>query len=225
MADLWTHPHVLHATAALWSLRRSWALLRTAAQDHADADGYSLPSAWHPGSRSSGAGDGFATAVLTATSTSSHYTRLTEQVTEQAAQARWLVVSALRDRAHTGPSLAVVAAGLPHVDPATAGDISRHLGQADTAIRRTLRIQPDHWPLPGNPPCPLCGVRLLRVQVSPSDSADWTVVCTAGCRCRGDRCPCGMAITAQGVRHIWGARSPLVVEALARLPRRRVRHR
>lgn len=227
-----THPHQLHATANLWALRRSWPHLQRAqaaavAADAESGDAGTL-QAWRAGSgRMAASYDGILTAVLNrpAAATATHYGRIMERAREHVFQAYWLAVSDLGRGLDGHGQLARVAAAIAHVRPATARDIAAELAVADMAIRRALQLLPDQWPLPTSPPCPCCGMRMLRVQVANPDSAAWTVVCTAGCRCVGEACRCGMIVQEQGVAHIWDRSAAFVVEELARMPRRRNRSR
>jgi hypothetical protein len=47
---------------------------------------------------------------------------------------------------------------------------------------------------------------MLRVETSGPRSA-WIVVCTAGCRCLGPDCPCGMPTRAEDAGHAWALTS------------------
>jgi hypothetical protein len=203
-----SHPHQLHATAALWSLRRSWPLLRHAAATAAveAADGLhstTYGSRYSPGTHSGGPLD----AILADVARQQYWTNLTDQVRDKVTQACWLVRSALPDRRGVrGPygPFPYLAAALPHVDPATARDITGYLADADRTIRRALQLGDHREPLPGVD-CPACSTRMLQVNTAAPNQAAWTVTCAAGCRCRGDACPCTTVggQPAAGVRHIW----------------------
>jgi hypothetical protein len=86
--------------------------------------------------------------------------------------------------------------------PAVAGEICGLLEGADCAVRSALRIARDRRQVPGNPPCPCCGQRLLRIDTAPP-RPEWTVTCTAGCRCTGEGCPCGMPAQVEQAPHVW----------------------
>lgn len=175
------HPWTVYAAATCWSVRRAWAAL-------ADLDTSSTDDA--PGVRSvrvgtigraSGHGDPAALAVLDRIRTGSHYSRTVDTARDAITEGYWLVRSALRTQQPIpGPVLVQLGRALVDVDPDTARDAAQHLQQADTAVRRYLRIGPDHRPLDHNPPCPAprCGQRLLRLWTSgPRDR--WSVLCTA----------------------------------------------
>lgn len=199
------HPSTLHALAACWSLRRAWAALRDT-NTTTDDDAGTIRS-WRPGTgggHGSGHGDPLGDAVVATVSRGTHHTQTAEIVRESVDQARWLATSALRHQgAPVGPALAMLARVIADLDPATAADVGQYLDHADQAARRHLRLDTDHWPLPGNPKCPACGTRMLRARRSNPDSAAWPVICAAGCRCTGPACPCGMTMRVRGVDHIW----------------------
>ncbi|MEU7609536.1 hypothetical protein [Micromonospora sp. NPDC049204] len=213
------HPSNLHAAANCWSLRRSWAALRdtnSAAATAGDFDG--LRSPLYGVRHASG---GHADPVPSLSSSGSRYGRATDIVRENVDQAYWLCASSLRHGAlTTGPALAVIGKAIAGLNPSTAGEVARYLADADQAARRTLGVDSDYWgPLPGNPPCPGCGVRLLRARTSAPTSGDWPIVCAAGCLCSGMACPCGMADRTPRVAHIWDsawARVTLGLDATAR---------
>lgn len=203
-----TNPYVLHATAALWSLAQAWPLLLSARQHAlAAATDRSYIQAWRPtAGRMGSAGGVFDEALFAAANNDTdggtrwYYERLYQDGLWSLQQGRFLLASAgLRQPA----TWAEYAGQIGRCDWRTAMDIKLWLASTDQVIRKALQLTPDLWTLPANPPCPSCGVRLMRVQRSAPDSAAWTVVCTAGCRCRGDGCPCGMLERVQGVGHIW----------------------
>lgn len=100
--------------------------------------------------------------------------------------------------------LGYVLAALPGCDPGTAYAVAGLLRHADRAVRRAAGLgDPEAIPVPGNPACPSCSTRMLRIQTSSTRTGDWTVVCGAGCRCDGPHCACGMPTRARGARHIW----------------------
>lgn len=215
-----THPHVLHATTALWSLRRSWPQLeraqKAAEAAAAETQDHGTLQAWRPGSgHSGGPHDPLLAAVLDPpeSRTVAWLADLAERVRQHAEQARWLALSNLRRQPDGNSLLGQIHTALSHVDPLTARDIAQELGAADRAIRRALRIPPQEWPI-WTPACPVCGLRQLHVQTAAPDSSEWTVICRGGCRCLGDGCPCGMPIRERGVVHIWDRDSDLVAQRL-----------
>lgn len=124
----------------------------------------------------------------------------------------WPAVAAYLGARRRDPRWSWLAAALPAAPPAVAAQAGRLLTELDARIRRTLGIDPDEQPVPGAPPCPVCGQRRLRYQCSAPTPVRWTVVCrAAGCPpCRGpgdpaagDGCPCGMPERAPGAVHIW----------------------
>ncbi|MFG1847794.1 hypothetical protein [Micromonospora carbonacea] len=201
-----THPSNQHAAANCWSLRRAWAALRDANTSD-DGDAGTIRS-WRPGTggHGSGHGDPLAEAVVAGLTSSTRHARTVDTIRDNVDQARWLATSALR---HTGmpvgPALAALTGVIDDLDPATAHEVARYLDRADTAARRALHLGDDHLPLPGNPRCPACGVRMLRARRSNPDTTAWPVICAAGCRCTGNTCGCGMPVKARNVDHIWQA--------------------
>ncbi len=121
----------------------------------------------------------------------------------------WTLAATDRWRARCGWLTMV----LPLTPPTAAGDVARILTTADRSVRAACRTEPDEAPVPGVA-CPACGIRRLRIATSAPSSAAWTITCRPQCRCAGDGCPCGMAVTASGVRHIWAAESALAGEVL-----------
>lgn len=200
-----THPYVLHATAALWSLAAAWPLLQHAGHTvgTAYADDHGYVQAWRPnagrGTTTLARDTKLATAAIT-DGPVALYRALEERGRDAITQTRWLLASAGHGRPATWPGL---ASGINAADPATARDIGRWLWPADDAIRAGLHLPQDHVHIPWNPACPACGVRLLRAHIAAPDPSVWTVVCLAGCRCLGDGCPCGMLVQERGVPHIW----------------------
>jgi hypothetical protein len=89
------------------------------------------------------------------------------------------------------------------VDPDAAAAAGRSLDRRDAAARVALRVDRTRERLRGNPPCPGCGERLLRVE-SACPPAARVVVCTAGCQCTGQQtCPCGMPVRTEWAPHVW----------------------
>lgn len=184
------HPWNTYAVATTWSLRQAWYAFHQLDTRDDDAPGIRSVRVGTIG-RASGHGDPAATAVLNRSAASASYTRTYNIVNENVGSAYWLVKSALRDRPPTpGSALERLAATLPDVDPATARDAGRHLNRADTALRQYLRLGYDHHDVPGNPRCPDCGHRTLRLWTSAPDRNDWAIVCTA-------------LTTPGAVPHIW----------------------
>lgn len=197
-----THPHVLYAQAALWSLARSWPLLRNAAAqaslDAADGIRSSVYGTRHATGGTPGGAD---LALATADLERERWARLAERVLDDVIQACWLIRSSAPATLAGGGPLAYVLRGLTVAPPATARDIGQYLRDADHAIRRALGIAEDRQDLPGVD-CPSCGTRLLRALTAAPQREHWTVVCGAGCRCSGKGCGCG-GVQAYGVAHIW----------------------
>lgn len=198
------HPRQLHALDALWSLRRSWPLLRAAASAVALQPADGLHGQTY-GSRhaTGGHSDGAYAAIIADLAEHQRYEQLLERVSEHVNQACWLVRSGAPDlvRAQLLPYL---AAAIPALSPASARDVASYLRDADRTARRALRLDVEHEDLIGID-CPGCMARMLEVHTAAPDRHDWTVVCGARCRCRGDGCPCASigAAPAAGVPHIW----------------------
>jgi hypothetical protein len=136
---------------------------------------------------------------------------------EAVVDAAWLVASALRRRPllvygaawalwradEWSRATAYLRLALPHCPPAGARDALEVLDSADAAVRSATRLDRPRRLVPGNPPCPRCHQRMLRIETSAPRRSDRVVVCTARCSCRGEDCTCGMEVRAAGVRHIW----------------------
>lgn len=203
MADL-VHPHALHALTALWSLRSALAVLddaiRAAAEERTHDDGIRSPSVGtrHPSGLPS---DPVAAAALLSGGLGGGigdpYERLRNAI---AGTIRWLA-----GRAAPGPGdpLGRLIAAASTLPPAAAGHIAAWTAECDGRIRRALYLPPDEQALPGNPPCPACRVRLLRVRTSAPDRSAWTAMCGGRCICTGQGCTCGMPVLAAGSEHIW----------------------
>ncbi|MFI5833198.1 hypothetical protein ACIA5A_05925 [Micromonospora sp. NPDC051300] len=199
-----THPATLWAASNCWSLRRAWAAARNTNTSDT-RDGIRSPVY---GTRTSSGGHGDPTGDHIAADVDHHTNtaRTIDEVRANVDQAWWLLASATRDTPMpTGPALAVMSRLIPACDPATAHEVTGYLDRADRALRRTLRLGDDHWPIPENPACPACGVRMLRARTSNPDSAQWPVICAAGCLCIGETCPCGMDVRQKRTVHIWPA--------------------
>lgn len=205
-----THPHQLHAHAAAWSLRTARQRLLVAAAIRAREDAIASTEG-DDGLRSQTfgqrsalghIGDPTADAALTGhrpTTRPNPYLQLAERVTSTLA---WLA-GKLGVTGTTDPLVRLTAA-VPTLRPSTAGELHRWLAGEDARLRAALGMEPDRRPIPGAPPCPACGMRLLRTQTSAPDRSAWTVVCTStSCRCAGLTCTCDMPIRAAGVAHIW----------------------
>jgi len=136
---------------------------------------------------------------------------------EVATDAAWIIASSLRRRPLLvyGHAWRIVAAGehpavgylrvaLPCAPSAVAQEALAILDGAADHAWSVLRLDRPHMPMPGNPPCPCCDQRMLRVETSgPRNS--WAVTCGARCECAGpvSECLCGMVERCAGVRHIW----------------------
>jgi hypothetical protein len=214
------HPHQLHAFNALWSLRRSWPMLRAAASAVAlqPADGLhgqTFGSRHGIGGHSGGALD----ALVEDLDEHERYGQLLDQVREHVIQACWLVRSGQPDVGRDAQALAYLAAAIPAATPATARDIAAYVRDADHIARSAVGRDLDRQPLVGAD-CPGCMARMLELHTAAPDRVQWTVVCAARCRCRGDRCPCagrGVAPAAD-VPHIWpwiAVLAPALEEATA----------
>jgi hypothetical protein len=248
-----THPHQLHATAALWSLR---AALRWLAE-HQDAVLIRRPQLGHrttrprslaeleqhdvllrqeraerasgslrglkpsAGSAMPGGGPGLVdldrevAEVLAYTVDTLAYVHRHHPLL--ALSRHWHQV--LVDVFHVtrDPRWTYLAVALPAAAPGVAAALGEQLAALDGRIRSVCGIGPDHWPIPLAPPCPACGVRRLRAQHSAPDGSRWTVICAAGCRCKGAGCECGMEVPTAGAAHIWDDRSPIVRQLTAAL--------
>ncbi len=233
-----THPHVLHALAALWSLHRAQQLLA----EHRDAVALAAPRRT-TSTRQRTLAELTAMDTLLRQERPDRFRLAGARVAASPAPAPVAVLDALRDADRT---LADTAALLAHVhrhrpllrwtrdwdQPAYAGrwvwliaaasvaphgiarEIHALVDPVDARARAITGHGPDLWRLPLSPPCPACGLRLLRVHTSPPDSRRWAVVCGSACRCGGEDCGCGMPVREARVRHIWPADHALVADAL-----------
>jgi hypothetical protein len=210
-----TTPHQLHALDALWSLRRSWPLLRAAAaavvlQPADGLHGRTYGSRHGTGGHSEGVLD----ALVADLDEQLRYQRLLDRVADEVAQACWLVRAALPELGRKGRPFPFLAAAIPGLPPATARDVAGYLAEADETIRHALRLDIARHPLVGVD-CPGCMARMLEVHDAAPDRAGWLVVCAARCRCRGAACPCASlgVVPAAGVPHIWPWSSVLSARA------------
>ncbi len=204
MGDDRTHPLNLTALAAAWSLTAALAQLRDRARQEARAIAMEAPavlrsSSWGRRHALGGHGDPTQAAALSGTTTTSvnRYAALLDDVLEHLGH----MAGCWPDT--VGDPLERIRAAIGVMRPAVAARTGEALEHLDGKIRRRLGILPDLAPVPGNPPCPSCRLQMLRVQTSAPNPGDWTVICTAGCTCRGPECPCGMPVRESGVPHIW----------------------
>lgn len=206
------HPHQLHATAALWSLRAARRRLHDRASRYGTlgpnldaADTLRSPRYGTRGG-SGGHSDPVAAALLTAV-TRTGADRLEQLADRTTGTLTWLARKL--NAAGPGDPLGRLLAAVPDLRPAPAAHLQRWILEADHDVRKALGINADRQPLPGAR-CPSCGLRRLEAQTSADNRAHWTVICTAGEVCAGNACTCGMPVKAAGVTHIWDATSSLV---------------
>ena len=102
---------------------------------------------------------------------------------------------------------------LPHAAPTIAREVAGILNAADLRVRTATHMPRPLAMLPGNPACPGCGQRMLRVETTAPDRTLWAVVCAARCVCAGDDCPCGMPVRERGCPHVWSIGDVLTVDA------------
>lgn len=201
MTDL-QHPHHLHATAALWSLRASrrslneeLTALRRELRSDADA---TLRSPRYGGTRSGSGGHSDPVGdslVSEADHRYGRWRRLADRTTDTLA---WLA-GRLNTRG-LGDPLGRLHAALPLLAPVGAGHLHRWLADLDASIRRALGLDQVRQPLVGQR-CPSCRVRQLY---HPTSCAElYLVLCGEACPCAGEACPCGMQVRVEGVQHIW----------------------
>lgn len=193
------HPWTLHATTNLWSYRHARAeLARTITVARKEPpDG--LRSTTY-GTRS--ATGGHSDRVLHLVTSDSELERLCRHAVRADHTLVWLAGHAAPG---PGDPAARLTAAVPNLLAPTAEHIARWVAEADERLRRVLGMPPDRVPMPGVP-CPACGCRRLQVCSAALDRTGWTVVCDAGCRCIGARCPCTTGVQgehAAGVPHIW----------------------
>ncbi|WP_025620787.1 hypothetical protein [Salinispora cortesiana] len=200
-------PHHLHATAAAWSLNAALAQLEArataearaiAAEQAAAVEPISSPT-WGRRHALGGHGDPTSDAILTATAGPLRRNRYAETqtgiISQLDAVARHLPGHGVAD------PLQRIRQHIPAMQPGTAAALTALLRKLDGRARRVLRVGPDRDPLRGVA-CPACHCRHMHVQTSGPQYA-WTVVCSAGCRCVGQGCGCGMPGAVEGVAHIW----------------------
>lgn len=168
-----TTPAHLHAHASLWSLRVAYRELASVHHDlrwGSMVDSGVRSATFATGGRPVG-GTPFGLGDLLSVGRDHRYAQLGKRVE---GTVRWL---AARLGAPPGPPLAALASVLFALSEHTAQDLARWLAEQDQRIRQTLGLGDDHQPVPGNPPCPSCGARLLRQRTSPPDPADRVVIC------------------------------------------------
>lgn len=205
------NPYALHSLAACWSLTASRAALtlqveREAAERRAEAVTVAAASclqAWRPmiGRGSGGHGDPSAQAAVGTLAPEVRPGRWAKLATRTDETLTWLA-DMLR-ASGDGPALDRIRHTIPRLLPGTARELYRWLTEADERIRDALGLDPDEEPLPGAPACPVCQVRMLRLQTSAPGRALWTVICGNNCLCTGTGCRCGMPGAVEGAQHIW----------------------
>ena len=194
-----SHPWALLAIAELESLGRSWtslaaARVRVARQAQALDDGL---KAWRPNPQQvSGGGPSSSVEARTAAGAELDYLHgLEGRASEAVDQCRWLVLDALKTLPE---SWETTRRAFGRLRASEARSCIAWLKPPDAAIRKALQLGEDLDIAAGNPDCPVCTVRLIRVR-----PASGLIVCTAGCRCAGDACVCGMLVKERGAPHIW----------------------
>ncbi|MGI5144808.1 hypothetical protein ACQEVC_45575 [Plantactinospora sp. CA-294935] len=212
------HPNTLHALTAAWSLQVARQQLDHAIQCGADQPRDGLRSCAGGSVRSRGGhGDPVGNIALAPTKLTGNesLTRLERATTSTLT---WLA-DTLRLTAGPDPMWRILD-GLPRLQPGTTEQLRRWLVDHDARIRTALGLGPDEQVLPGAE-CPACGRRPMTACTAAPDPADWTVVCTAGCRCAGQGCGCAMLVQVEGAVHIWpGAVDLVAAMELAQWPRR-----
>jgi hypothetical protein len=187
-----THPHQLHAAAALWSLRRARrALTAAAARENASVAISAASTLRSPrygvrhgsGGHSDPIGDALATAYDRADARARQLEGLADRTNATLA---WIAQHVTPGPGDPLPRLLDAVPGLPS---STAHQVTRWAAEADDRVRQVLYLGPDRAPLVGVP-CPYCGTRRLEAQISSWDRNCWTVVCAAGCTCTGPGCSC-----------------------------------
>lgn len=200
------HPTHLHALAELHSLAAAWPpLLRAveaaAAAEREDVDRGTLRS---PGWSSGRSGGGYSNAVLDAV-THTRVDRSYAKVLDSAVMTiAWLTDTLLGHEPNTSPEMNIVLlrVRVPKLRTDAAGRLAAWVAEVDGKVRAAAGLVSDHELLTGAT-CPACGVRRIAVRTSTPDVDARPYVCEAGCVCAGEGCPCGMAVPAAGVRHIW----------------------
>ena len=198
------HPHHLHATAALWSLRAArrslndeLAAWRRELLSDADAGGALRSPRYGTRTGSGGHSDPVGDSLASSAADRRHdrWRRLADRTTDTLA---WLA-GRLNARG-LGDPLGRLHTALPALAPAGAAHLHRWLAELDAGIRRALGLEQARQPLVGQR-CPACRVRQLY---HPTSCAElYLVLCGEACPCTGDACPCGMQIRVAGVQHIW----------------------
>lgn len=197
-------PHHLHAVSAAWSLAAARGRLAELARLEAASNGRALldaapclrsTSAYGTRHSTGGHGDPTVSTLTARPIPATWWSDLTHRLDQRV---RWTA-----DRIAPGPGdpLTRLITRIPAMLPATAAVVARHLADEDTWVRAAIALPPAQHPLIGIG-CPSCGQRSLHVQSAGPQEA-WTVVCTAGCVCTGQGCPCDMPGAVEGAQHIW----------------------
>ena len=202
------HPAELHARASLASLAVARDQLVVAAQraTSAAADFADLGTiqAWRPGTGGSPAGDRrepILEALLTHGTRRAQFTAEAERLQRVHETLIWLVRILIGHGRAVDP-LAILLLHVPDLSPSAAATVTMWVDEQDQAARKLLGEPDDRVPIPGVacPACEMAGVLAYRTS---APRAEQVIVCTAGCECRGEDCPCGMPVRAAGVVHIW----------------------
>lgn len=199
-------PQSLHAIADSWSLTAAWpALVEAAGRAHGACGGdRGTVQAWRPrtGPRHAGRSDRILDAVVDGQGATDN---LYAARLRQSGQTVAWVAAAVVPSSPVGAleALCALRSALVIARPAIALNVALWVGAEDRAVRQVLGEPNDLVPLPGFP-CPACELRgCLAIRGSNPELTARPVVCTARCTCRGDGCPCGMGVTADGLPHIW----------------------
>lgn len=135
-----------------------------------------------------------------------------------------LIGEAAAERIDNAPSPVLVMAdlrdmpipdALRDLDPWRAEAAAPGLWRAARAVRSAVNVPPAHEPYLAGP-CPSCDTYGLVWEVAAPSPADWTVLCSFGCTCRGEDCGCGLPVRVPHVAHRWepASISPAVLGAV-----------
>lgn len=201
------HPNLLHARAALWSLRAVWPKLE-AAQIAAETAQWEFGDlgtvqAWRPGSGVHGGphGDALLDAVIRHNSPGAN--PYTDRLNLSSQTLEWISDLLVLGSFLRPAEIIDLLIDLPALAPRTAGYLAAWIDEQDRLIRKVLGEPDDYLLIPGIA-CPACDTAgSLAIRTSVPHIEKRVIICTSGCTCSGPGCACRMTIQDASVSHIW----------------------